>query len=61
MTPEQKTQKVLDIVSDLRKEFDREEFVAMVNYIWDGLTGAQDTATKATDVSHGGTRANPIP
>jgi hypothetical protein len=61
MTPEQKTDRVLSIVNELRKEFDRAEFVSMVNFIWDGLSGAQDTAMKATDIAHGGTHANPIP
>jgi hypothetical protein len=44
MTKEQKTKYVLGIVTETRRFFVREELVGMVNFIWDGLDGADSVA-----------------
>jgi hypothetical protein len=44
MTKDQKTENVLSTVREARRWFQREEFVGMVNFIWDGLDGATGVA-----------------
>lgn len=44
MTKQQKVDDILKTVHDAKRWYTREEFVGMVNQIWDALVGAEATA-----------------
>lgn len=48
MTPEQKVENTIATVREARRWYKREEFVSMVNIVWDAVELSEKTAVEAS-------------